>query len=212
MCSEYDESFSELDDKSLVEQMLSNSSSHLWIECYEFVHKKVYLLMRNVEMDYKDDVIQEVMIRIYKSLPRFGYKCSFKTWIISITRNCVIDTYREQKRIPKDRVDLSRYYNEIEDSVMSVYVTKPLEDEYMIREKCVQALLARKEYLSIHSNSVRNEQILDLVLFNDCSLGRAAKSVGCSTAVAGYVVREAQKFIRKKLEMASDAEMCKAGA
>lgn len=51
------------------------------------------------------DVLQEVFIRVYRSINNFRYDATAKTWIMTITRNYIFDVLRKRR---KDRQFLSR--------------------------------------------------------------------------------------------------------
>lgn len=60
-----------------------------------------------------------------------------------------------------------------------------------------EALQLLREYIITHSKSRRNGKILELVIYEGCSLEEAAKAAGCSAAVVSYVVHEAQRYARE---------------
>lgn len=74
-----------------------------------------------------------------------------------------------------------------------------VEDECIKLDEISQGLAALEEYVSTHGNPERNARILDMVIFEGRSLEAAAKAVGCSAPVAGYVVRSAQRYAREKV-------------
>lgn len=45
-----------------------------------------------------EDILQEVFLRILQSWGRFHHKSSLKTWLWSITNNCIREYFRRQKR------------------------------------------------------------------------------------------------------------------
>ena len=45
-----------------------------------------------------DDVYQDVWLRVFKSLARFGGRSRFTTWLFQVTRNICIDHLRRRKR------------------------------------------------------------------------------------------------------------------
>ncbi|AHM55976.1 RNA polymerase, sigma-24 subunit, ECF subfamily [Peptoclostridium acidaminophilum DSM 3953] len=64
-------------------------------------HKqRVYNIALRMVKNREDafDVSQEVFIRVYKSIGKFGGKSSFSTWLYRITVNCCLDHLKKEGR------------------------------------------------------------------------------------------------------------------
>lgn len=193
----------EANDKAVVEEMLRDPESGQWYECREFVRKRIHVQAKNISQDYWDDLIQDTMIRIEKSLPTFRYHCALTTWIVGIIRSCIIDAYRKFKREGKIIVSSSEGHDNGEregDTFVPHHISRTIEDECILHIELAEAITALQEYLLRHQNPERNEQILNMVLFESRSLEEAAQAVGCSAPVAGYIVRSAQRYVRERLK------------
>lgn len=59
------------DDRTVVEEMLRDSISGHWYECRVLVKKIVHAWAKNIPQDHWEDIVQEAMIRLGKSLPSF---------------------------------------------------------------------------------------------------------------------------------------------
>jgi RNA polymerase sigma factor (sigma-70 family) len=189
------------DDRIVVEEMLRDRTSGQWYECREFVKRLVQVQAKNTPRDHREDLVQDAMIRVDKSLPTFQYQCTLRTWLFGVVRSCIIDTHRKFMRVgqfiapPGDsHDDVAREYDEIDAGT-----TKTTEDVYIMHDDLRKALAALQEYVSAHANPIRNRRILEMVIFEGRSLENAAKAVGCSAPVAGYVVRSAQRYVRERL-------------
>lgn len=189
------------DDRAVVEEMLRDSQSEQWYECSEFVKKRVRIQAKNIFQDHWDDIAQEAMIRIYKSLHTFQHGCSLRTWLFGIVNSCVIDTYRKLKHAEQYSAPLGNSLEDAEQegSAFTVNHLRTPEEEYLTRNELEKALELLHEYISLHAKPTRNRRILEMVLSEGHSLEETARVVGCSAAVAGYVVRSAQQFVRKML-------------
>src|SRR6266516_4554226 len=97
------------DEKVVVEEMLRDSQSSHWQECSVVIRRFIQKQVQNVSQDQQDDLAQEIIIRVYKSLSAFQNKCTPGTWLFSIMRNCIFDAYRKLTRtrqlmtLPEDR-------------------------------------------------------------------------------------------------------------
>jgi RNA polymerase sigma factor (sigma-70 family) len=188
-------------DRIVVEEMLRDSESEQWHECYLFIMRLVHLRAKNISNDHWDDIVQDAMIRIHKYLSTFQYQCAFRTWLFGIVRSCIIDDYRKSKRERKYIAPLSDPHDDVEyeGDGFSMNTLGTVEDICITRDELDKALLALQQYVYIHANSRRNGRILYMVLFEDRSLEETAKAVGCSAPVVGYVVRSAQRYVRERL-------------
>jgi RNA polymerase sigma factor (sigma-70 family) len=189
------------DDRIVVEEMLRDRSSGQWYECYIFVSKLVHVQAKNISNDHWDDIVQDAMIRLDKSLAIFQYHCAFRTWIFGIVRSCIIDDYRKSTSAGPHMVPLGDPHEDAEHErdAFTANAIRTVEDTCITHDELDKALAALQEYVSLHANPIRNGQILDMVLFEDRSLEEVAKAVGCSAPVAGYVVRSAQRYVRERL-------------
>jgi len=43
-----------------------------------------------------EDLVQDIMLKVYNNLHKYNYLYSFNTWIYSIARNCVLDLLRKK--------------------------------------------------------------------------------------------------------------------
>lgn len=81
-------------------------------EVYDYIwntyHKKLaYYIKRTFGVsENTEDIVQDIMMKVYKSLEKYSPAYSFNTWIYSITRNYCIDHFRKKK------LDTSEYDEE----------------------------------------------------------------------------------------------------
>lgn len=188
------------DDRLIVEEMLSNERSKQWDECYEFVKKLVYVQAKNIHKDHWDDIVQDAMLKISRSLPAFRHQCRLKTWLFRVVRSCIIDIHRKTSHAGQLMTALDDPHddNEREGEAFTTHNILSAEDEYIIHDDLKEALKGLQAYVSTHANPQRNEHILEMVLLEEQSLEKAAKDVGCSAPVVGYVVRSAQRHVRER--------------
>jgi RNA polymerase sigma factor (sigma-70 family) len=190
------------DDRIVVEEMLRDPRSKQWDECYEFVRKLVHVRAKNIHQDNRNDIVQDAMLKISKSLHTFRYKCRFRTWLFRVVQSCIIDIHRKISHAGQLMTPLDDSHDDIEreGETFTTHNFLSAEDEYIIRDDLREALNGLQEHISSHANAQRNRRILEIVLLEGQSLEEAAKEIGCSAPVAGYVVRSAQRYIRKILK------------
>lgn len=189
------------DDRIVVQEMLRDHSSGQWYECRQYIKKLVQAKAKNIPKDHWEDIIQDAMMRLDKTLATFQHHCAFTTWIFNIVRSCIIDAYRQYKRAGQHTALPGDLHDDVdrEGDAFASNAILTIEDVCIMRGELDEALTALRVYVSLHANPARNRRILDMVLFEGRSLEETAKAVGCSAPVVGYVVRMAQRYVRERL-------------
>jgi RNA polymerase sigma factor (sigma-70 family) len=189
------------DERSIVEEMIRDRESQHWEACSEFVKRRVYAKAKNIPNNYRDEISQEAMCKIAKSLPTFQFQCALKTWLIPIIEHCIIDMHRKLRILGPFSVPLGDPLNENdrEGEVIAVSEARSAEDMTMINAELRNAVAALVEYANSHSHPTRDWLIIQLAIFEGRTHQEIAKIVGCNAPVVGYVVREAQRYVREKM-------------
>lgn len=94
-----DENFQEDEDFQLIEKFKlgnENAFTELVVKHKEKVRNLVYLTLGDV--DYVDDISQDVFISVYHKLKEFRFESKFTTWLYRITVNKCRD-YLRKKRV-----------------------------------------------------------------------------------------------------------------
>src|SRR5438270_9625913 len=169
------------DDRTVVEEMLRDPRSGQWYECHEFVKKLVQVQAKNIPQDHWEDLVQDTMIRVGKSLLTFHYQCTLRTWVFGIVRSCIIDAYRKLSRAGQFIAPLDDPHDDIEreDDAFTAHTPGTVEDECITNDELNEATAALQEYVTAHANPIRNGRILDMVIFQGRSLEEAARANGC---------------------------------
>lgn len=89
-----------------------------------------------------EDISQDTFIKVWKNLKKFDQNRNFKTWILSIAKNTIIDYSRKKKALPFSYFeDADGDTNNFEDSIVDL---EPLSDELfdknLSREKIIAAI------------------------------------------------------------------------
>lgn len=64
--------------------------------CYPRIHR--WALQRMADPDDADDVVQDVLVRLHRTLRRFRGDSRLTTWLYQVTRNVAIDHQRRRAR------------------------------------------------------------------------------------------------------------------
>lgn len=113
-----------------------------------------YKMVKNETDAY--DIAQEVLIKIWKQIPKFKGQCKFSTWVYRITYNQCLDSLRKQKR--KREISLFRPKEEKED----LYIIEEIDEN-----ECVEKQILQKEYQKVIQEAlleIKEEYRLVLIL------------------------------------------------
>lgn len=189
------------DERSVVEEMIRDSDSKHWENLNEFVKQRVHVQARNIPIDHHEEIIQETMYRVAKHLPNFRFRCTFRTWLILIIQNNIINVYRRLKNEWQYMISLGEASDEDEqaDKKFPGCEEKSAEDTFMADEDYRNTREAMLEYADTHANSTRNRLIIQMVAFEGYSKAATAIAARCNPPVVGYVIREAKRYARMKL-------------
>jgi RNA polymerase sigma factor (sigma-70 family) len=97
-------------DAELVESA-KKGDIHAFDELMERYHGRIYALLYHMTSNKEDaeDLLQEVFLKAYQSLPKFRGQSSFYTWVYRIGVNRAINFVKKRKRksaLSLDHVDL----------------------------------------------------------------------------------------------------------
>jgi len=188
-------------ERPVVKEMNLNRHSQYWEECSKFVKRCMYAKAKNIPNNLHEDIIQEVMYKVTKYLPDFHFQCALKTWLNLIIEHSIIDTHRKLRNDGRFNVHLGDPLNEsdLEGGGFKTSEARSAEDVSVTNDELRNALAALLEYANTHSNPIRDRLIIRMVIFERHTHEETAKAAGCNAPVVGYVVREAQRYVREKM-------------
>lgn len=89
--------------RSLLDRLKDWHDDTSWREFFETYWRLIYATARRAGLgdDEAQDVIQETVVSVAKSIPEFKYDptvCSFKGWLMALTRRRIADRFRQRAR------------------------------------------------------------------------------------------------------------------
>jgi RNA polymerase sigma factor (sigma-70 family) len=94
--------------ESLLSRLKETSADESWREFFETYWRLIYHNARKAGLSDEDaqEVVQETMVALTKNIAEFRYnpaRCSFKTWLLNLTRWKILDRLRLNERVRKDQ-------------------------------------------------------------------------------------------------------------
>ncbi len=88
------------EDKIIIESILAGETADFARLLERYQKLVVHLVARMIpRASDREDLCQEIFLRIYRSLGEFQYKSRFSTWVAAIAHNTCIN-YLQKKRVP----------------------------------------------------------------------------------------------------------------
>lgn len=185
------------DDKQIVTAMLNDSASPHWDKCRKFF---VRLVVRaKVPVDHREDVVQNALVTVHRSLPAFEHRSRLRTWLVLILRSRVADLYRTLER-DRRQIDLSNAVRDDDEDVPGremFLAPRTTEQQALAHEDLHEIVEALQRYASTRQDPERSWHILEKVLIEQFSVEDVAKELGVEVHVVRYCVYAAQAYLRK---------------
>ena len=116
--------------KTLLQRAQDQDDPDAWNEFVFYYHDflKMILIKMNFNQSDIEDAIQEVLIKLWKALPKFSTEGSakFRTWMSRIIRNSAIDYYRKNNKHDNEDID-DHNLSSIEEPEIENYIQEEWE-------------------------------------------------------------------------------------
>ncbi len=153
----------------------------IWEEYYPKL--TVYLNTTYPEAD-TEDLVQDIMLKVYNNLSRYNPLYSFNTWIYSIAKNCAVDSFRKKSSS-----------NNLITAVRSELVSKSFKNS----ETPEDLSLKREEKTGIaewiQNLPERERKITFLKFYEDLTYREISRIMGIPVGTIKYLVHKIKKNI-----------------
>jgi RNA polymerase sigma-70 factor, ECF subfamily len=179
-------------DALLVRQYIEGKENALSVlierhksKIYGFIYSKVQ------DRDLSDDIFQDTFIKVIKTLRTNSYneEGKFLPWVMRISHNLIVDTYRKNKKMPM--------YRETEEfSIFSVITdASPNVEGQLISQQIEKDLIRLIDELPEDQR-----EVLEMRMYQDLSFKEIADSTGVSINTALGRMRYALMNLRRIIE------------
>lgn len=185
------------DDEKLIEQFKTGDLS-AFDELMTKHRASVYYLalrMTNSNREDAEDITQEVFVRVFKALPAWKPRASFRTWLHRVALNLCIDHHRARTRRQTQPLESKKGY------VMDI-PTDPADSPLRTTET---GELWDRVLLATEELSPRQRRAFMLCRYNDMPLKEAAEIMGCAVGtIKAHLNRATAKMRDLLADLADD--------
>ncbi len=147
------------------------------------------------DYDQACDVLQQVFLRFYTSLPNLGTTEPFKPWLFQVARNCCVDELRRRKRYAIHFSQLETENSEGEITFLGdIADPGPLPEEIMERHDLQHVLQD-----AIQSLPPKFRDVVTLRYLAQLSFSEIGKTLSMPEATAKTYFHRAKVLLRKTL-------------
>ncbi len=197
---------SELTDEILVPRALED---HACLEVLlgrytEKVRACAWKMVGNV--DEIDDLTQQTMLRLIRSLPSFKARSTFATWVYQIAHNTCVDAYRRRSREPTRAVGLETEDGDLEPAEL---LEAESTDPEALFEDTIAECYVEQALRELPADYAR---IATLRLIDGWSNKQIAAEVGTSVEAVKGKLKRARIQLRATLAQPRVCPLCSAGS
>jgi RNA polymerase sigma-70 factor (ECF subfamily) len=156
-------------------------------EAWELYYRKVAYLVSGycVEKSEREDLVQEVFLKVYRNLHRYSAGYAFSTWLYTVARNVCLDYTRKLKSVKSDLSGMRAGEIPVADSaVMSAENNELFE----VLDRCIGTL------------SEKDRHIVFFHFYEGMKYKDIAAVMGIPLGTVKYRVFEIKEKLRKALE------------
>jgi len=186
----------DISDMILAQQALAGDQNAFEILVHRYSTPLFNFICRFLgDYDQACDVLQQVFMRFYTSLPKLGTTEPFKPWLFQVARNCCVDELRRRKRYAIHFSQLETENNEGEVTFLSDMADPgPLPEEIMERHDLQQVLQD-----AIQSLPPKFRDVVTLRYLAQLSFSEIGRTLSMPEATAKTYFHRAKVLLRKTL-------------
>jgi len=186
----------DISDMLLAQQALSGDQDAFELLVHRYSTPLFNFICRFLgDYDQACDVLQQVFLRFYTSLPNLGTTEPFKPWLFQVARNCCVDELRRRKRYAIHFSQLETENNEGEITFLGDMAdTGPLPEEIMERHDLQKVLQS-----AIQSLPPKFRDVVTLRYLAQLSFSEIGRTLHMPEATAKTYFHRAKVLLRKTL-------------
>jgi len=130
------------------------------------------------------DVVNDVMLQVWKNAHQFEARSKVKTWVLGIANFKILDVFRKRGRVQLDELD-----DQIADDVLETGFSEiALEQDAKSIKHCMEKL------------SQNHRQVVHLAFFEDMAYPEIAETIDCPTGTVKTRMMHAKNNLKRCLQ------------
>lgn len=188
----------DLSDMALAQQVLAGDQEGFEVLVRRYTNPLFNFICRFLgDYDQACDVLQQVFLRFYTSLPKLGISEPFKPWLFQVARNCCVDELRRRKRYAIHFSQLETENSEGEVTFLADMADpSPLPEEIMERHDLQDVLQD-----AIQSLPPKFRDVVTLRYLAQLSFSEIGRTLHMPEATAKTYFHRAKVLLRKNLSL-----------
>ena len=186
---------------SLIQRLKATINGESWEEFFHTYWELIYNVARRAGLSEADaqDIVQETILKIHKSLDRFEYnrkRGTFKGWLRTVTRSRLNDFFKKQQRRPALNHPLEEAAGELQnlEDPEGPEIEKIWDEEW--NRNLIQAALSRTKKLS----SPKQFQIFKCHYIDEWTVRETCRTLGVNAAQVYMAKQRVGKIFRESVE------------
>ncbi|MFC1587019.1 RNA polymerase sigma factor [Planctomycetota bacterium] len=182
------------DDLSLIEKACSGDRAAFG-ELYTRHRQRVYYIAWKYTQDPDKamDLVQDVFVKVFKSLDKFHAEAAFSTWLTRVATNCCIDYVRKHKNMARQGSLSEDFLNE--EVLTGLYIACG-EDPSNTH---LRSELKAEVHKAIAGLSPKHKEVFVLYALKEYSYKDISTIVGCSEGTVMSRLFYARKYLQTAL-------------
>lgn len=153
-----------------------------------------------------DDLTQETLLRLIRSLPGFRARSSFETWVYQVAHNTCVDAYRRHSRMPARAAGLQGDEEELDPAEQ--LAAESTDPEALFEDAIAECYVEQ----ALRALPVDYARIATLRLIDGWSNEQVAAEVGTSVDAVKGKLKRARAQLRATLAQGRTCPLCSAGS
>ena len=188
--------------KSLLSRLKNWDDQESWREFFHIYRRLIRdtALKSGLSEQEAEDVVQETLVSVAKTIKEFKYdrkRCTFKSWLRSLTKKRIADCFRKRPRergFPADETSGTALLDRVPDPD-SFNLDAVWEKEW--RKKVYDAAIERVK----SSAKAEQYQMFDFYVIKGMPAGTVARTFGTSVGQVYLVKYRISKLIKKEVSL-----------
>jgi len=190
-------SYADMDDYDLV-QACQKKNEAAFNALYKRYRSHVYIVLRRLAPDLAqnhDDFVQEVFVRVWKSIDTLRNPKAFKTWLNRLTANLFYDELRRRPKNFVISIDQPQWDGDDDGPLREIEDTKAQPDENCERNEIIMHVNAALQNLPEHS-----QKVIVLREFQGLSYEEIARRTKTEVGTVKSRISRARTKMQRRLE------------